>query len=986
MEPSPHLYLLGAPRAEVAGHPIRGFESRKAFALLGYLACHNTAIPRTELAALFWPDLSDERARSNLRGLLHNLTTVLPNALVVDRRTVSLVVAPACWTDVTEFERHAAQNTLTSLAAAADLYRSAFLDGLYLDDCPDVETWLTQQREHWHERAAHVLTGLTARAHERQEWAAALHSVDRLLTLDPWREAAHQDKMRLLALSGQRDTALAHYEICRRVLADELGIDPLPETTALYEQIRDGLLAPLPPAQQPHRHVPLPPTPLLGRAAERAWVIRQLVQPVPRLITLVGTGGIGKTCLALDIVANLHDSFAEIVFVDLTLVSDAGHVVPAIARSLAVRETDDQLLLDSVKTYLYDRHVLLLLDNFEHVIAAAPQIADLLAGCPMLKVLVTSREELHLRGEHVFPVPPLALPDAQTHRDDLAGVAAVMLFVERATDHQPNFVLSAENASAVAAICRQLDGLPLAIELAAARIRLFPPAVLLQRLSNRLDLLTRGPQDLPMRQQTLQNTLDWSYNLLEPDEQALFAHLAVFVGGWTVTAADNVSADPTIPGNSVIDALQGLLDKHLIIEAPRRDDEGRFTMLETMREYARARLAQRADAPLIRQRHATYFLALAEIAIPLTQERPDSAHLAQLDAEYGNQRTALQWMLEQHDSEGSLRLCNGLAPLWDIHGHLSEGRAWLRATLALPSDEASTARADALETASRLAIEQGDWSEATELLTQALVLGRRLGDERRVAQFLRTHGWLALMQGAYADSTVLLDESLSLYRSAGDKPGISRVLGLQGQAAYEQLDFARATPLLTESITYSRAIGDAIDTAWSLNKLGLVLLHQGDLADADRLLEESLAIFRELTYTRGIAWVLGSLGWVRLAQAAYAQARELFTDSLRRYDQIGEKRNIAFILEYLACLASAQRQAERAARLFGAATALRQTAGVLLPPVVEVQYAPFLAMVRTALGTDGVVVIWAEGAALSIEQAIAYALQHDGVQDMSERQ
>lgn len=974
MEFAIRLRFLGTPSAEAEGQPVQSFESRKSFVLLAYLAHYETALPRAQFAALFWPDQPDERARGNLRRLLYNVTNVLPGCIEVDRQTVRL---RECWTDTAAFEALLTQGTLSSLASAAELYRSTFLDGVYLDDCPELETWLTQQRERWHERAAHALTQLIARAHERHEWVAGLRSADRLLALDPWREAAHQEKMRLLALSGQRDSALAQYEICRRVLIDELGIDPSPETTLLYEQIRDGVLA-APAAVTPalqRFQVPSPPTLLLGRSTELAWITKQLGSPACRLVTLVGPGGIGKTRLSLEVAASVRTSFAEIVFVDLTVIDTAERVVSAIAQSLSIREADEQRMLDSLKDALQQRSMLLMLDNFEHVIPAAPVVAELLAGCPQLKVLVTSREELHLRGEQVFPLQPLALPDGTNQIDlaQLGDVAAVALFVARAMQHQPSFALTAENAAAVAEICRRLDGLPLAIELAAARIRMFLPAALLQRLENRLTLLTRGSHDLPTRQQTLQNTLDWSYNLLEPAEQLVFARLGVFIGGWTLTAAETICAEPGEA--SVVDELQGLLDKQLIRHEPHNGDEPAFTMLETMREYARVRLSQQADAALIHRRHAAYYLALVERVAPPTQERPDSLHLMELAPAYGNELAALQWMLAQQDSEGSLRLCNGLAHLWELRVQLTEARSWLHAALALPSTQPSIARAIALETAGRLAANQSDWAAATELLGQAINLGRALGETRLIAQFLRAQGWLALIVQDYDGALPLFDESLALYRSIGDSGGISRVLSLQGQIAFEQLDFARAIPLLTESITLLHTLGDELDAAWAINKLGLMALQQDNLEAAERYLQQALAIFQSLAHPLGLAWLFGSLGWLRLAQQDYARAAEFFEDCLRYSIEVGEKRPLVAALERLACLASAQGDAVRAARIFGATTALRVGLMAPLPPVFAAQHAPYLALMRAALDADSELAARAEGAALTLEQAIAYALQ-----------
>ena len=665
-----HLELLGGLHIRKDGVPVEGFGSGKAQALLCYLAV--TARPqfRATLAALLWSDLPDAAARMNLRHVLANLRQLVGEHLSITRDSVALDRRVPYTLDVAQFQAAlstAAPDDTSRLREAVGYYTGDFLEGLTVRDAPMWDEWAVAQRERLRQLALHALHALAAYHSARAEHAVALDYATRLLQLDPWREDAHRQVMLLLAESGQTSAALRQYQTCCRVLNDELGVAPDEETVALAQRITDGAIVPREPAgprhhlpQPPARrwNLPRPPTRLLGRAAELAHLVALLADPACGLVTLVGLGGVGKTRLALEAVHQLREVFAAgSCFVSLAPVLDPNLVSASIAQALDLRETGGQPVRDRIVQHVADQPFLLLLDNFEQVSAAAPLVADLLAACPRLTVLATSRAPLHVYGEREFPLLPFPLldPEPPTPFDALAQNAAVALFVERAQAVRPAFRLTRANAQAVAAICARLDGLPLAIELAAAWSKLLPPDALLDRLARRLDWLTGGPRDRPHRQQTLRATIDWSYNLLDPAEQILFARLAVFAGGWTVDAiaavcgtvgaqaravgadaarlqgahsraADESGAQPAgtvgaaapqvvrsaIHERDVLEGIASLLDKHLIVQHDSVDGEPRWTMLETIGEYALERLDLSGEAPAVRQRHAHYYLALAE--------------------------------------------------------------------------------------------------------------------------------------------------------------------------------------------------------------------------------------------------------------------------------------------------------------------------------------------------------------------------------------
>jgi predicted ATPase/class 3 adenylate cyclase len=830
---------------------------------------------------------------------------------------------------------------------------------------------------------------------------------------------------RLLAAGhgGQVLLSLATVQLVRDTLAPEitlsdLGVHRLKDLTRpeqIFQAVAPGLPADFPSliTLDVRRHnLPLQPTPLIGREADVARVCDLLRHPTTRLVTLTGPGGVGKTRLALQVAAELLDMFPQgAYFVALAPISDLALVLTAIAQTLGVKDTGGQPLLEILKAYLHDKQILLLLDNFEQVGTAAPLVGELVAAAPRLKILVTSREVLHLRGEKEFAVPPLALPDHKRlpPLESMSQYAAVELFIARALDVRPDFAITNENAPAVAEICHRLDGLPLAIELAAARVKLFTPQTLLARLAQRLALLTGGARDLPARQQTLRSTIDWSYHLLNRDEQTLFARLAVFVGGGTLEAAEavcNVDGDLALDG---LDGLTALVDKSLLKQVAGPDDTPRFTMLETIREYALERLVASGEEEAIRQQHAAYYLVLAEAAEPKLKEADQGTWLAQLEAEHDNLRLALAWTLGSGDAEVVVRLVVALGKFWERGGYWGEGRAQLEQAVAASNGFAPALRATVLLRAGWFGAEDG----APALVEEALTLFRELGDKRGIGDALRMLGRHAWFQGDYLRAMVLLEQSLALFRELDNKRGIASTLHFLGDAMREQGDAARAIPLLEESIALRKELGDKQVGALALNSLGDAVYDQGDVARAMVLYQESLTLFQEVRGKYGIPWVLRSQGRVAHAQGDDARARLLLEETVARFREMGSEMGLAWTLHHLgyvahaqgddahaqallreglilqqhtgnkrliaeslerwAGLAVAQGRPAQAAWLCSAAATLRDSIGAA-PPANRTDYDRIVAAARAQLDEAIFAAAWAEGQAMTLEQAIAYAL------------
>jgi predicted ATPase/DNA-binding SARP family transcriptional activator len=956
-------------------------------------------VERGWLAGTMWPESSGPLAYRSLRSCLADLRHCLgPDAGRLrspTSHTLCLDLA-ATEVDVLVFDAAVARGDPSSLGEAVALYR-----GPLLEEC--AEPWALQERQvreqaYLAARERLAALALDAGAVAEAEWHLRLAGV-----VDPLRESTQRALMQALAAGGSYAAALEVYRELRLRLHREINAEPDPETQALLQQLR--LEARAGGRRQGHRaavgsegsrgdsvlrirqNLPAQTTPLLGRENDVAAVQALLRQEAVRLVTLTGPGGTGKTRLGLQVAAELLDDFAAgVCFVGLAPIRDPGLVASTIAQTLGVRETSGMPVLEGLKAYLKDRHLLLLLDNFEQVLEAAPLVAELLAAAPRLKVLVTSRTVLRLRGEKNLAVPPLSLPDPQhlPSLETLTQYAAVELFIQRVLDFKPDFGVTNENAPAVAAICHRLDGLPLAIELAAARIKLFSPQALLARLpgthqvSGRLPLLIGGARDLPARQQTLRGAIAWSYDLLDESEKTLFRRLAVFAGGCTLEAAGAVCRGEL--EIDILDGLASLVDKSLLQKGEQEDGEPRFTMLETIREYAWERLDDSGEAAATRGRHLDFFLRFAEEAEPEIQSGAEQkAWLDRLEVEHDNLRAALARSEAQGEGEAGLRLGGALGEFWVMRGHLGEGRERLAELLKLPGMEARTAaRAKVFHYAGRLAHGQGDCAAARALFEGRLAISRERGDKDGIAGSLHRLGGLAHAQGDYAAARLCYEEALAISRELGDKGRTAWSLYGLGHVVRAQGEYGAARTLLEEGLAICRALGGKHLIARSFGSLGAMAHAQGDSGAARTLLTEGEATARSIEDQRARIFPLGELGHLARDLGDYSRAAALYRESLRLRWELNDPLEITRSLADLAVLAARQGQAERTARLLGAREAQCEALGVAPSVAVRTESGWALATARSALGEERFAAVWAEGRALSLDQAVTYALATDG--------
>ncbi len=972
--------------------PASSWRLRTSATLVKLLAlAPNYQLHREQLMDALWPDAEQVAATRNLRYSLFTARKLISEAdsiaPLLQRKGNLITLGPPdlIWTDVDAF---------TEAVAAAwrgsdpELYERAF--SLYAGDLlPDdlYDDGVAGRRASLRASYLTVLSRLAELYRNRREIDRAIETLQRLVEVEPVDEAAHVRLMRLYAHTDRRSLALAQYDQLRSILERELGVAPDAVTCELAETIRRGeLLESVLPTGQvelsrpfvemaARSNLPRPLDDLIGREQEIAE-LRQLIRR-SRLLTLVGPSGIGKTRLAIALAHAVSTSFADgVLFISLASIADARHVIPVIAQALGLREAGRMPLSERVISELRHRCMLLVLDNVEQVSQVGTQFTQILSASPSLHMLLTSRTRLRLRGEQEFPVPPLRHPDAQTVASvaTLASCPAVSLFIQRAREVDPQLRLTDTNLTAIAEISRRLAGMPLAIELAAARSAVLTPSETLARLDRPLALLSHGRRDAPERQQTLESAIRWSYDLLDENQQRLFRRLSAFAGGWELESASVVDR---VDDDANLDAMTALVDASLILSDVDDSAEARrFRMLEPIRAFAAHLLDESGETDAVRERYAKYFAELVE-QVDARLEGPRSDRwLRHVVVEQDNFRTALQWSIDTGNVDFGLRIASSLWEFWSVHGNIGEGRQWLGELLTISEENATSARAEALRGAAELARRQGDYDDAALLLDRSLELWTFLESDIGRARTLNSMGILDLERSDNEAARTHWEQSLALAERAGDAASAVRAQHNLGGLALNLGNIDEAVSRLEAVLTEQRRINNHRGTAFTLSNLGVAARAQGNYRRARDILQESLTLFFGLADEPQISHTFKNLGHVALCCNDPTSAQHYYQESATRSKSMGEIPELVDLIRHVGELEATFGRPKVAARLFGAAEALREALGFPLESErLRSEYEHAVDLLTAKLDATALFDAWEEGRRCTFDEAFDLALE-----------
>ncbi|CAN5327349.1 BTAD domain-containing putative transcriptional regulator [soil metagenome] len=1027
-----HISVLGQFRVRIGERdiPPDAWKRRKAAAIVKILAlAPDHRLHREQMMELLWPELHPEQAANSLYQALHALRrTVDPvgaggvRHVILRDQVVQINPDIPVRVDVVTFEdAGAAARRLRDWRS----YRQAL--ELYTGDLlPDdrYEPWASDRREELRDEYISLLLELADLHDETGDHSDTIAELRRVVGADPLHEPAHRALMRLYARSGHRQHAIRQFDTLRDALASELEVEPEPESERLIDQIRAGDSAELvrhdvPPGDSVHpqslHNLPAPMSSFIGREREAAEV--RALLGAARLLTLTGSGGCGKSRLALEVAGTVLDDYADGVWlVELAALTDPELVSQAIATALDIREMPGQPLSETLQNWLKTRGTLIVLDNCEHLIdACARAVEGLLRASPGLRVLATSREPLRIGGELTWLVPSLSLPDPRQHSDpdELLAYESVQLFVDRASQIGPGFTLTSENAAAVAQLCYRLDGIPLAIELAAARVRALNVGQIVERLDDRFQLLSGGSRAALSRQQTLRAALDWSYDLLSEPECILFARLAVFSGSFDLDATEHVCDIAPLGAFGIADLLTLLVDRSLVVVSV-VDGSIRYSLLETMREYARERLAEHGETDALHRAHSEYYSALAARADRQIRGAGSKEWLARLEGEHDNLRAALEW---RHDEarcgspEAGLTLAGTLHWFWHVGGHFTEGRGWLTRMLASGRSDRTRGLALATTGVGVLSMAVGEYGEGRRLLDESVVVWRELSDlsglavalvwlghgelfHGRVAEARARHrealvlftelndswgtamathglGLDAVEADEHALGSSLFDGSLSIFRELGDDWGTAITLQHMANLTYRSGDLATARQQIAEVLVFEQRMGDTWLEIQSQSLLGEIARAQGDYETAAVAVDKGFAIAADLLHFVGRAWISRNAGFVALAQGDISEARARFREGLLLFQLREYPLGMVCCLMGMAGVAAAEERYELAARLLGAVEGVLEEIQLSLAPADRIEAGRIAAATQAALGDVAFERARADGYTLSLDDAVS---------------